>query len=78
MKSNSHDSSKVVKFREHDKLVMTSDDELLNFSLAGKNSPPFNSNNHDITIGYSNNINILCHKVWRAVCNKLMSLIIQM
>ena len=35
---------------------MTSDDELLKVSLAGRNSPPFNSNNHDI--GYNDDINI--------------------
>ena len=40
VKSNLHDSTKLVNSREHDKLVMTWDDELVKLSLGGSNSPP--------------------------------------
>ena len=39
MKSNSHDSSNVVNSREHDKLLMTWDAELMKYSSGGKNTP---------------------------------------
>ena len=39
VKSNSHDSPKAVNSREHDKLVIIWDDELMKYSSGGKNTP---------------------------------------
>ena len=40
VKLNLQDSTKLVNSEEHDKLVMTWDDELVKFSLGGNNLPP--------------------------------------